>query len=174
MPTLQGRGAELTMGLPGRDILTERLDQLITTWTDAAGRRQPAARGSGYLPEPAPPAIYAIGIDSYRDLSVADEALARHAMAEVTRRLDRLVRSSDVLGVLAPGRFGLAAASVAPSTAGVIMERMTGAVAMPLDLAAETVSLSVTIGVAFAFDGATAQDLVTAAEMDLDRPTRGR
>ncbi len=162
------------MGLPGRDILTERLDQLIATWTDAAGRRLPVGRGSTYLPEPAPPAIYAIGVDSYAHLAEVDEDLARDAMSEVTRRLDRLVRSSDVLGVLAPGRFGLAAASVAPSTAGVIMERMTGAVAMPLDLGGETVSLSVTIGVAFAFDGATAAELVAAAEADLDRPTRGR
>ena len=162
------------MGLPGRDNLTERLDHLIATWTDAAGRRQPGAPGAAHLPEPAPPAIYAIGVDSYDELAASDDALARYAMAEVTRRLDRLVRSSDVLGVLAPGRFGLAAASVAPSTAGVIMERMTGAVAMPLDLASETVSLSVTIGVAFAFAGASADELVAAAETDLDRPTRGR
>jgi GGDEF domain-containing protein len=162
------------MDLPGRDTLTERLDALIARWADASGRRAPAPSGSTHLPEPAPPAVYALGIDSYVELDRQDPAVAREAMSEVVRRLDRLVRSSDVLGVLRPGCLGLAAASVAPSTAGVIMERMTGAVAMPLDLAGETVSLSVTIGVAFAFDGASASELVAAAEEDLGRPTRGR
>lgn len=161
------------MGLPGRDTLTERLDQLIEAWANAAGQRTPASSGPAFLPEPTPPAVYVVGVDSYDELAAVDGAACAAAMGEVTRRLDRLVRSSDVLGLLQPGRFALAAASVAPSTAGVIMERIAGAVAMPLDLGAETLSLSVSIGVAFAFDGATATHMLSAAEADLQRPRGG-
>lgn len=161
------------MGLPGRDTLTERLDQLIAAWSDAAGQRPPVSSSAAFLPEPAPPAVYVIGVDSYEELARSDASSCEDAMADVTRRLDRLVRSSDVLGVLCPGRFALAASSVAPSTAGVIMERMAGAVAMPLDLGGQTLSLSISIGVAFAFDGATAAHMIAAAEADLARPRGG-
>ena len=162
------------MGLPGRDSLTERLDALIAAWTNASGQRSPSTPGPAFMPEPTPPAVYVIGVDSYEELVRVDATSCAAAMGEVTRRLDRLVRSSDVLGMLQPGRFALAAASVAPSTAGVIMERIAGAVAMPLDLGTETLSLSVSIGVAFAFDGATATHMLTAAEADLSRPRGGR
>jgi GGDEF domain-containing protein len=158
------------MGLPGRDTLTERLQQLIADWRDAPGPRPVGAPASVHMVEPSPPAVYVIGIDSYEELARTEPEGIDEAMGEVTHRLDRLVRSSDVLGLLQPGRFALATASVAPSTAGVIMERMTGAVAMPLELGGQPLSLSVSIGVAFAFDGTSAEAMLLAAEQDQLRP----
>jgi len=158
------------MGLPGRDILTERLDQLISAWRDAPGQRPMISPVSVHTPEPSPPAVYVIGIDSYEELARTDLEGTAAAMEEVRTRLDRLVRSTDVFALLEPGRFALAAASVAPSTAGVIMERMAGAVAMPIELAGQPLSLSVSIGVAFAFDGASAPTMLSAAELDQQRP----
>lgn len=158
------------MGLPGRETLTQRLDQLIEAWRDAPGPRSMTSIGSVHMTEPSPPAVYVIGIDSYDELARTDPAGTGAAMSEVTRRLDQLIRTSDFLGLLEPGRFALATASVAPSTAGVIMERLTGAVAMPLDVGDQLLSLSVSIGVAFAFDGTSAEAMLTAAEQDQQRP----
>jgi hypothetical protein len=50
------------------------------------------------------------------------------------------------------------------------MERIAGAVAMPLDVGDDAWSLSVTIGVSFGIDGVRAADMLRAAELDLERP----
>jgi len=158
------------MGLPGRETLTERLDQLIDAWSSASGRWTPAAGGTPHLTEPSPPAVYVIGVDGFDSLDARGPDASGDAMRELTRRLDRLVRSSDVLGRLAPDRFALAVAAVAPSAAGVIMERIAGAVAMPLDVGDDAWSLSVTIGVSFGIDGVRAAEMLRTAELDLERP----
>ena len=163
--------------LPGRNEVLERLDEMLSTWqdiesTDVAKPPYPASSPddeSAHLSEPKPPAIYAIGIvDHQQVISLDPEGVAK-AMEEIAWRLDKLVRSGDVLGLGAPDTFLLAAASMAPSSAGVVMERITGAVAMPLEIDGGPVSLRVGIGLAFAFDGASSESMLAAAERDMLR-----
>lgn len=166
--------------LPGRSELARRIETMLIDWRVAgesgsaglSAEANPAAAspvGASHLPEPKPPAAYAIGIVDYRRLVELDEEGMDKAIDEITWRLDKLVRSGDVLGMIAPDTFLLGTASMAPSSAGVVMERISGAVAMPLEINGDAVSLRVAIGLAFAFDGASPEAMLSAAERDLQR-----
>ncbi|HTO01992.1 MAG TPA: diguanylate cyclase [Microthrixaceae bacterium] len=150
------------MELPDRNEVIGYLDRMLESWNAKS-----VAGSDSYAPEPKPPAVYCIGLLGHGELSSLDAEGMERALVEITRRLDRLVRADDVLGKASPDQFLLATAAVAPSTAGVIMERVTGAVAMPLDIGGQPVSLSVGIGLAFAFDGASSEAMIAAAEKDM-------
>ncbi|MGB3410032.1 MAG: diguanylate cyclase [Microthrixaceae bacterium] len=160
------------MGLPDRNEVIGHLDRMLERW-NANGVVGDTGGGTTdrFRPEPKPPAVYSIGLLGHDELYSMDAEGTDLALIEITRRLDRLVRSDDLLGQVSPDQFLLAAASVAPSTAGVIMERVSGAVAMPLDIGGQPVSLSVEIGLAFAFDGASSESMIAAAEKDRTRRT---
>lgn len=152
---------------------------MLAGWQDgdaAGGQGYPSAGvhlDSGHLPEPKPPAVYTIGIVDYERLVNLDRAGMEQAVEEIAWRLDKLVRSGDVLGLIVPNTFVLATAAMAPSSAGVVMERIAGAIAMPLDIAGDAVSLRAAIGLAFAFDGASAEAMLSAAERDMQRSLDG-
>ncbi len=157
------------MVLPSRSQVIGHLDGMLERWI-ANSSAEPITSGNDrFKPEPKTPAVYSIGLLGHEELYSLDARGTDMAVVEITRRLDRLVRSDDVLGQVSPDHFLLAAASVAPSTAGVIMERVTGAVAMPLDIAGQPVSMSVEIGLAFAFDGASSESMIAAAVKDRRR-----
>lgn len=175
--------------LPGRDELVLRIDSMLEDWLGtesgaSLGGSGSSGSGSGssssgvgsvprldahHLPEPKPPAVYAIGVVDYARLAITDPQGVGAAVDEIAWRLDKLVRSGDVLGIIVPNTFVLATAAMAPSSAGVVMERITGAFAMPLDIGGETVSLRAAIGLAFAFDGASPESMLAAAERDMQR-----
>lgn len=160
------------MGLPDRNQVVWHLDKMLERW-NADGVVADSGNGTTdrFRPEPKPPAVYSIGLVGHDELYSIDAEGTDLALIEITRRLDRLVRADDLLGRVSPDQFLLAAASVAPSTAGVIMERVSGAVAMPIDIGGQPVSLAVEIGLAFAFDGASSESMIAAAEKDRARRT---
>ena len=145
-------GHDGASGLPDRTAVTERLDAMLAT-----GLR---------------PAVYVVAVDGYQELAERDPGGTSAAMDETTRRLDRLVRSSDVLGTSAPGTFLLIGSGVEPSAAGALVERIQGAAALPVDVAGEPVSLRVDIGLAFAMADSSAEALLSRAEDDLRRSRR--
>jgi GGDEF domain-containing protein len=136
-------------GLPGRTAVRDRLTRLL-----AAGKR---------------PALYLIAVEGYDRLTTIDPAGARDALRQAARRLDRLVRSSDLLAVDGPDTFALVGTDVAPSVAGALMERIEGAMALPVEVDGSTVSMQVRIGLAFSLDDSDADDLVARATADLAR-----
>ena len=159
------------MMLPDREVVVERLDVLIENARAALAALPTAAdtewTGVG-APTPKLPTLYLVAIDGSGELRALDPAGFAAAMQEVSRRLDRLVRSSDVLGNTADGTFALVAASVASSSAGALVERVAGAVAMPLQIDGNDVSLRALVAMAFASNGSTAESVMTAAEFELD------
>ncbi len=159
------------MLLPGRGVIVDRIDQMIEV-TSAARGAEPRWPDP---PEPTPryPALYLVGIDGHDELVSIDPSGCTAGMTEVSRRLDRLVRGSDVLGYTAPGTFALAAGSVTPVSAGALVERIEGAVALPLEIGGDVWSLRALVALAFAEDGASGEDLMRRAERDLDHLLRG-
>ncbi len=159
------------MLLPGRGEIVDRLDQLIesTTVALAATPRWPTT------PEVVPryPALYLVGIQDHDQLRSIDVDGCAKAMHEVSTRLDRLVRGTDVLGYVAPGTFALAAGSVTPESAGALIERVEGAAALPVEIAGDIVSLRAFVALAFAGPGSSGEQLMRDAERDLDRLHRG-
>lgn len=155
------------MLLPGRSVIVDRLGQMIDS-TSAA-----LAVGSTWPDPPDPPArypaLYLVGIEGHRELVTADSEGCASAMIEVSRRLDRLVRGTDLLGYIAPGTFALAASSVTPPTAGTLVERIEGAVALPLDVVGQVVSLRAFVALAFADGDQDAEQLMASAESRLER-----
>lgn len=115
------------------------------------------------------PALFAVSVDGYSALVAERPAEADVAIREVVARLSRLVRADDVLAVLAPGVFALAGPGVEGGDTDVVVERIRGAFAMPVDVGGESVSFPVTVGVAHSADGAVATDMILAAEADLGR-----
>lgn len=153
--------------LPGRSVVVEQLRSMLEVWQDLDAS---AVGGTAtHRPEPKPPAVYAVSVIDHEQLAVADPLGVGRLMDEIAWRLDRLVRSGDVLGFVEPDTFLLATPLMAPSTAGALMDRIRGAVAMPVDLGGEPVSLTVAIGLAFAFDGVSPDSMITAAERDKHR-----
>jgi GGDEF domain-containing protein len=140
------------MELPDRDAVLGRLDALL-----AQGQR---------------PAVYLVAVDGYEVLEARDPDGTRTAMRSAAGRLDRLVRSSDVLGAIAPGTFVLVGSNVEPSVAGALVERVEGALALPLDVGGEPLSLKVDVGVAFATSASSGADLLERADADLLRSRR--
>ena len=159
------------MLLPGRTVIVDRLDQMIEA-TKAALDAAPAWPDP---PESAPryPALYLVGVQDHDELRSIDAEGCAEAMDEVSRRLDRLVRGSDVLGYTAPGTFALAAGSVTPTSAGALVERIEGAAALPLEIGGEVVSLRALVALAFAEGGASGEQLMSDAERELERLMNG-
>lgn len=158
------------MSLPDRRVVVERLDQMIESTTAAldAAPRWPDS------PEVSPryPALYLVGIQDHEDLRSIDAAGCDQAMREVSRRLDRLVRGSDVLGYTAAGTFALAAGSVTPESAGALVERIEGAAALPVAIGDDVVSLHAVVALAFAGGDVSGERLMQDAERDLERLQR--
>lgn len=136
-------------GLPGRTAVRERLRSLLSS-----GRR---------------PAVYLIGVEGYERLVDLDPDGTAAALRKAAGRLDRLVRSTDLLASDGPDTFVLVGSDVAPSAAGALMERIEGAVALPVELDGEVVSLRVAIGVALTGDDADADGLLARAADELAR-----
>jgi GGDEF domain-containing protein len=116
------------------------------------------------------PALLVIHIEGHAALCARDPLGSEAAMREVARRLDRLVRSGDLLGRLAPDML-VVAVDISPAVAGALVERVRGAVAMPVEVAGELISLVATIGLALADDARTgtpadAELLLGRAEAD--------
>jgi hypothetical protein len=153
------------MELPDRAAVLEHLDTLVAA--EGPARDHGRARDSR-------PAVCVVHLEGMAELRQADPAGTDAALAEVVRRLDRLVRSGDVIAELAPDRLALVV-RISPVVAGALVERVAGAVAMPLEVAGSFCSLATVLGVAFARDvGPTwgpgcAEDLVAAAESDVAR-----
>jgi GGDEF domain-containing protein len=142
----------MTLLLPERSVVLARLEEMIASHDSNSS---------------ANPAIYLVGIDDYEALSGTDQLGTEAAMEEIAVRLDRLVRTADVLGLIEPGLFVLAAASVAPSSAGAVMERIRGAIALPMEIAGQPLSVLVHVTVSFFVVGATAVSMLSKAEAEL-------
>lgn len=117
------------------------------------------------------PALCVILIEGHPALAARDPLGTAAAMDEVARRLDRLVRSGDLLGRLAPDRL-VVAVDISPAVAGALVERVRGAVAMPIEVDGDLLSLVSVIGLAIADDTADRplvgpDDLLGRAEADL-------
>ncbi len=136
-------------GLPDRSEVVARLDAML-----ADGHR---------------PAVYLVAVDGYDQLVDRDSEGTRAAMAEAARRLDRLIRSSDVLGTVRPGTFILVGSGVEPTVAGALVERIRGAAALPVEVDGGPVSLRVDVGLAFATPESSGDALVVLADDDLRR-----
>jgi GGDEF domain-containing protein len=141
-----------TTGLPDRATVLSRLDTLL-----AQGER---------------PAVYMVAVEGYEALEARDVTGARDAMRAAAGRLDRLLRSSDVLGTAEPGTFVVLGAGVAPAVAGSLVERVQGALALPVEVDGEPLSLRVDVGIAFATPDSSAHGLLEQAGSDLDRARR--
>lgn len=152
------------MQLPDRSALIDRLEALL----DAAGTTR--ATGPSDRSGIRAPAIFVVQVEGYEGLAAeAREVLER----EVVRRLDRLVRSTDVVGRLAADRYVLVADALAPESAGAVAERLRSAFAMPLSLERQLVSLPVRIAVEHPAGRrgrrVRAEDLLAGAEAQLER-----
>ncbi len=123
----------MTAQLPDRQELVDRLAELISQID-----RTPADETVGRAP-----ALFAIEVEGYRVLARSDPAGADALCDEVVRRLDRLVRSTDVVGRVDEDRYVLLAGAVVPETAGSIVDRLRSAFAMPLEVAGSLVSIPV-------------------------------
>ncbi len=152
------------MGMPGRSEVCERFDEVLL----ATRSKRPGALAHGRDAD-ARPAICVIGIDGFPEIVELDPDGAEAAVTEVFRRLDQLVRSVDVLGRIATDRMVLAVPGLAPAVAGSLVERIAGAAAMPIGIADRTVSIGVTVGVAFAEGDDDAGAVLERAEAELDR-----
>lgn len=136
-------------GLPDRITLTTTLTEMITKGEE--------------------PALFAVAMDGYDELAGQQPAGAEAAMREVGTRLSKLVRSNDVLAVLGPGLFALAGPGVEEADTEVVLDRIRGVFAMPVEVGGEVVSFPVTIGIAPYVHNASADEVVVVAEADLSR-----
>lgn len=152
------------MGLPDRSELCRRFDAAI----DRARERSPQLTQHGRDAD-ARPAVCVVALDDVASLADGDPDGPAAVAAELARRLDHLVRSADLLGQLGPGVLALATPTLAPAVAGSLVERITGAVAMPLEVGGATLSLGVIVGVAFAGPGDDAAAILVRAEGDVAR-----
>ena len=143
----------MTVVLPNRSVALQRLDEMIAS-QDSNSSAQPAA--------------YLVGIDDYEALSASDQSGTEAAMEEIAARLDRLVRTADVLGLIEPGLFVLVAAAVAPASAGAVMERIRGAIALPMEIAGQPLSVLVHVAVSFFVAGDSAESMLTQAGVELN------
>ncbi len=152
------------MGLPDRLELCRRFDEAIGRARDRSPQLLEHGRDAD-----ARPAVCLLAVDDVASLASDDPDGPAAVSTELARRIDHLVRSADLLGQLGPGELALATPALAPAVAGSLVERITGAVAMPLDVGGRTLSLGVTVGVAFAAPGDDAAAILTRAEGDVER-----
>lgn len=153
------------MELPDRAAVLAHLDTLVAA--EGPTRDHGRARDSR-------PAVCVVHLEGMGELRDSDPDGTDAALAEVVRRLDRLVRSGDVIAELACDRMALVV-RISPAVAGALVERVAGAVAMPVEVADSFCSLDSVIGIAFARDvgpswgPGCAAELVAAAEDDVQR-----
>lgn len=116
--------------LPGRDELIEQTARRFEQFDEFDGAADESARGDWCA------TFCAVRLDGT-------------AAAVVPARLDRLIRSKDLLGQIDPDTYVVASPALDPTSAGTVVERIRGAVAMPVDIDGETVSPRCDVGVAF-------------------------
>jgi GGDEF domain-containing protein len=134
-------------GLPGRDAVIDRLDELL-----GGGRR---------------PAVFVVAIHGYPELAETERGAADAVARELAGRLSLLVRHSDLLAVIAPGIFVLVSPGVEPSDGSILLDRVQGAFALPVAVGGDSVSFPVTVGVAHGAHGMNAPGVLAEAESDL-------
>ncbi len=134
-------------GLPDRDELTETLSEMLT--------------------ERERPALFAVSIDGYLALAADHPIEAEVAMREIGSRLSRLVRANDMLAVLSSGVFALAGPGVETADNDVLLDRIRGVFALPVEIGGDAVSFPITVGIAASASGVGAADMILAAESDL-------
>lgn len=136
-------------GLPTRGRLVAAIDEMISGGDD--------------------PAVFCVAVEGF-DLPDPDpDPDVAKALREVASRLSQLVRSNDVLASAAPGVFALAGTGVEAGDADVVMDRVRGVFALPVEIGAEVFSLSINVGFAPAARGMNGAELVALAETDLLR-----
>lgn len=149
----------MPMDLPDRDEVIARLGKMIAeTVRRSARAAQPLERTCVLL---------LVEVEDHRSLIELDASGGSSIDEEIARRLDRQVRSGDVLGRTAVDRYVVAASDVAPAVVGVLAERMRTAFAMPIALGDGLVSLPVEVAVEIAgdLDGSVDAAAVAAAMM---------
>lgn len=114
-----------------------------------------------------------IAVEGHAELDQLDPEGTEAAMEEIVGRLDGLVRTNDALGRIAPDRIVLGV-NIAPGVAGVLVDRIAGAAALPIEVAGQVLSLEVTVGIAFDSDDhglslRRAEVLLDGAETEVDR-----
>lgn len=135
-------------GLPARGRLVSAIDEMITNGDE--------------------PSVFIVAVDGFEDTQLDDPDTAT-ALREVASRLSRLVRSNDMLASPAPGVFALVGNGVESGDADVVMDRVRGVFAMPVEIGADVVSLAITVGFAPSARGLSGTELVQVAETDLRR-----
>ena len=138
-----------TTGLPDRAELVVTLEEMLA--------------------EDERPSLFVVAVTGFAELSAAGPVEAAAAMREVARLLGRLVRATDVLAVLGGGVFALASPGVEHSDLDVLLERVRGVFALPVQVGPHAVSLPVTVGTALPVAGSTAHSMIGEAEADLRR-----
>lgn len=156
------------MELPERTAVLGHVAGLLERHRAASRGRSASSPGRA---TDARPALCVILVEGYPALAARDPLGASAAMHEVARRLDRLVRSGDLLGRLAPDRL-VVAVDISPAVVGALVERVRGAVAMPVEVDGDLLSLVAVIGLAIVDDTPDRppidpSDLLGRAEADL-------
>jgi GGDEF domain-containing protein len=136
-------------GLPDRGELTETLSEM--------------------LKERERPALFAVSIDGFGGLAAQHPIDAEVAVREIGSRLSRLVRANDMLAVLSPGVFALAGPGVETADAEVLLDRIRGVFALPVEVGGDALSFPITVGVAPSHREVGAVEMIEAAESDLAR-----
>lgn len=161
------------MTLPDRDGVVDKLAAML------AARRRRVVPTPGAPPSDRSSALLLIQVEGYHGLVGADPERREVVDGEITRRLDRLVRSTDVLGRTAGDRFVLAADGVAPSAVGVLVDRLRSAFAMPVPVGEGLVSFPVKVAIELAGPldrvadpAGHAAAMVERAEAELERQAR--
>lgn len=139
-------------GLPGRAELLGDLSASL-----AAGRR---------------PAVVVVALRNLGELRAEDAAAADEAVAGAAGRLQRLVRSSDLLAAVDRGTFVVVGPGVGADAVQALEDRIVGAVAFPCEAGDRVLSLVADVGSATATDELDAPGLVARAEADLERRRR--
>ncbi len=137
--------------------------------TGLPDRRELVATLSEMLHEREHPTLFAVAIDGYRDLESTRGDDAKSALREVGSRLSLLVRSNDMLAVLSPGVFAFAGSGVEVTDTKVVLDRIRGVFAMPVDVGGDAVSFPITVGIAHSGPATTAGEMIDSAESDLRR-----
>jgi GGDEF domain-containing protein len=142
------------MGLPERGDLLRALDEMLTN-----DER---------------PALFLVAVHGLEGLALRHGEEAVAAMREIVGRLGRLTRSNDQLAVLSNGVFALAGPGIERTDTAVLIDRLRGVFALPVEVGEQLVSFPVTAGIAHHVDGIDSARLLAEAEADLDRRLRQR
>ena len=127
------------MQLPDREALLRHLDGIGASSDPGADRRRIDARA----------AVCVLALVGFDRVAAQGRSVTDATTAEVVRRLDKLIRSGDLLVQLEPGCFALGL-RLSASSAGSVVERMRVASSMPVELDGTLVALDAVVGVAIA------------------------